>query len=59
MPKPELEFFPASRAPSPGCQSQGHLPATIRKFLPKTPDNISVMRILKVDPGCRSTETFC
>ena len=56
MPKPELEFFPVDDVPwepVPGAP-----PGHYQKILTEDSEKMFVTRLLKVDPGCRSTETF-
>jgi hypothetical protein len=56
MPKPELEFFPVDTIP--WTPVQGAPPGHYQRILTEDPDKMFVTRMLKVDPGCRSTETF-
>src|SRR5215475_163995 len=56
MPKPELEFFPVSDIP--WTPVEGAPPGHYQKILTEDPDKMFVTRMLKVDPGCASTETF-
>jgi len=56
MPKPELEFFPVDTIP--WVPVPGAPPGHYQKILTEDPDKMFVTRMLKVDPGCRSTETF-
>ena len=54
MPKPELEFFPVDSIPFepvPGAPPY-------QRILTEDPDKMFVTRMLKVHPGCASTETF-
>jgi len=56
MHKPELEFFPVDDSPwvpVPGAPA-GHS----EKILTWSPERMFVTRLMKVDPGCASTETF-
>jgi hypothetical protein len=56
MPKPELEFFPVDNIP--WVPVPGAPPGHYQKILTEDPDKMFVTRMLKVDPGGRSTETF-
>ena len=56
MPKPELEFFPVDNIP--WVPVPGAPPGHYQKILTEDPDKMFVTRMLKVDPGCKSTETF-
>ena len=56
MPKPELEFFPVDTIP--WTPVPGAPPGHYQKILTEDPEKMFVTRMLKVDPGCRSTETF-
>ena len=56
MPKPELEFFPVDDLP--WVPVPGAPPGHYQKILTEDPDMMFVTRMLKVDPGGRSTETF-
>ena len=56
MPKPELEFFPVDDLP--WVPVPGAPPGHYQKILTEDPDKMFVTRMLKVDPGGRSTETF-
>ena len=56
MAKPELEFFPTDDIASVPV-ADARL-ATIRRILTEDPQRMFVTRMLKVDPGCASTETF-
>ncbi|MGA7327615.1 MAG: cupin domain-containing protein [Rhodomicrobium sp.] len=56
MPKPELEFFPVDDLPWTAVP--GAPPGHYQKILTDDPDKMFVTRMLKVDPGCASTETF-
>ncbi len=56
MPKPELEFFPVDDLPWVAVEGapRGHY----QKILTEDAEIGFVTRMLKVDPGCASTETF-
>ena len=56
MPKPELEFFPVDNLP--WAPVEGAPPGHYQKILTEDPDIGFVTRLLKVDPGAASTETF-
>ena len=56
MPKPELEFFPVDSIPFEPVP--GAPPGHYQRILTEDPDKMFVTRMLKVDPGCASTETF-
>ena len=56
MAKPELEFFPTDDiAWVPVADAP---PGHYQKILTEDPQRMFVTRMLKVDPGCASTETF-
>ena len=56
MPKPELEFFPTESIP--WIAVEGAPPGHYQKILTEDPERMFVTRMLKVDPGCASVETF-
>ena len=56
MHKPELEFFPADDRP--WVAVPGAPPGHYEKVLTQSPERMFVTRLMKVDPGCASTETF-
>ena len=56
MAKPELEFFPVDDLP--WVPVEGAPPGHYQKILTEDPENRFVTRLLKVDPGGASTETF-
>jgi hypothetical protein len=56
MPKPELEFFRVDTLP--WVPIPGAPPGHYEKILTRDPEKMFVTRLLKVDPGCASTETF-
>lgn len=56
MPKPELEFFPVDDLS--WVPVEGAPPGHYQKILTEDPENGFVTRLLKVDPGGASTETF-
>ena len=56
MPKPELEFFPVDNLP--WVPVEGAPPGHYQKILTEDTEIGFVTRMLKVDPGCASTETF-
>ena len=56
MPKPELEFFPVDNLP--WTPVPGAPPGHYQRILTEDPEKMFVTRMLKVDPGCASTETF-
>lgn len=56
MPKPELEFFPVDDLPWEPVE--GAPPGHYQKILTEDTEIGFVTRLLKVDPGGASTETF-
>ena len=56
MPKPDLEFFPVDDLP--WVPVEGAPPGHYQKILTEDPEIGFVTRLLKVDPGGASTETF-
>ena len=56
MHKPELEFFPADDRP--WVAVPGAPPGHYEKVLTQSPERMFVTRLMKVDPGCASVETF-
>ena len=56
MPKPELEFFPVDDLS--WVPVEGAPPGHYQKILTEDPEIGFVTRLLKVDPGTASTETF-
>ena len=56
MAKPELEFFPTDNIP--WVAVEGAPPGHYQKILTQDPEKMFVTRMLKVDPGGASTETF-
>ena len=55
MHKPELEFFPADDRP--WVAVPGAPPGHYEKVLTQSPERMFVTRLMKVDPGCASTES--
>ena len=56
MAKPDLEFFPTEDIP--WALVEDAPPGHCQKILTTDPERMFVTRMLKVDPGCASTETF-
>ena len=56
MAKPELEFFPTDNIP--WVPVEGAPPGHYQKILTEDPEKMFVTRMLKVDAGGASTETF-
>ncbi len=56
MPKQEREFFPVDELE--WKLGEGSPPGHYQKVLSEDPEKMFITRLLKVDAGCASTETF-